>query len=504
MAPAVAAEVAKLRDRLAQARTLEQLGRYDESLAVARDASTATERLGYSPVHAEALVQVARALGERSTADTRKEAQKLYFDALTLAEAERHDQLTVEIWTQLVRLAARMDSNMAQAHEWWGQAYAWSRRNAPMLRLPGDDVDNQAELHYLLGQIYFRESEYGKAADEERRAIAAISVGSAHSLELSHYNAELANALERMGDVGKAIQLYERALAIATGALGATHPRVLMLRINYGIALKIAGRHDEARVVLQDALASMVPQYRDAHLDAARIHSLLSELDYGQGHLDRAAGHARMSLQIYERALSPEHVRTAEAYTNLANVEFMRRNYTEALTLYEHALMLRRRHFGGDHYQVGVAEVSVAETLFMLEHHDDAMVHVHEAERIFTRGSAREPEIQAWLFTVQGEILVAQQKFSAAVPVLERALGQFSDYVADQANHALAMWALARALREVGGDRNRVRSLAERAHTIFAGLGPTEAQERDAVAHFLAGLLQQGPEKRSDAGLGIK
>jgi tetratricopeptide (TPR) repeat protein len=395
-----------------------------------------------------------------------------------------------------------MDSNMTLAHEWWGQAYAWSRRNAPMLRLPGDDVDNQAELHYLLGEIYFRESVYAKAADEERRAIAAISTGSTHSLELSRYNAALANSLERMGDVGKAIQLYEHAIAIATEALGETHPRVIQLRINYGMALKVAARHDEARRVLQGALASMAPQVREAHPDAARIHGFLSELEYSQGHLDRAVEHARMSLHIYERTMSPEHVSIAEAYRNLANVEFMRRNYTEALTLYENALTLRRHHFGADHYQVGLVEVSVAETLLALQHHDDAMTHVLEAERIFARGSAREPEIQAWLFTVRGEILVAQRKFGAAVPVLERALGEFGNDVADQTNHALAMWALARALHELGADRDRVRSLAEHAHTILAGLGPTAEHERDIVASFLARLPQQATGNPSNRGAG--
>jgi len=253
------------------------------------------------------------------------------------------------------------------------------------------------------------------------------------------------------------------------------------------------------RAWLLDALASMAPQYRATHPDAARIHGFLSELEYSQGHLERAAEHARMSLQIYERALSPEHVSIAEAYRNLANVEFMRRNYTEALTLYEHALALRRRHFGADHYQVGLAEVNVAETLLALERHDEAMAHVLEAERIFARGSAREREIQAWLFTVRGEILAAQRKFVAAVPVLERALGQFSNDVADQTNHALAMWTLARALHELGEARERVRSLAEGAHMIFARLGPTAEHERDAVAHFLAGLSRRAPESHSNS-----
>ncbi|HEX7842594.1 MAG TPA: tetratricopeptide repeat protein, partial [Kofleriaceae bacterium] len=492
-----AAEVAAVRDRLAHARTLELLGRYDESLAIAREASATAERLGYPPVHAEALVQVARALDPRSTTETRAEAQKLYFEALNIAEAERHDQLAVEIWSKLVMLAVRMDSNMAQAHEWWGQAYAWSRRNALAVRGVGDRADDQAELHYLLGEIYFRESEYAKAADEERRAVAAVSRGPAHPLELSRYDGALAKALDRLDARDEAMQLHERAVAIATETLGAGHPRVLLLEINYGWALENRGRNAEARSVLEGALASMAPRDRESHLNAAKIHGLLSALELSEGHLDRAAEHARVSLQIYERALSPDHLSVAEAYMNLANVELMRRNLSDALALSQRGLSLRRRHLGGDHRNVGLAEGAVAEALLNLERYDDAMVHLIEAERILQSSSGHERAIQAWILTVRGEILTGKHKFGAAVQVLENALRLFGDDAADLLNQALARWALARALHELGKDPSRVRSLAERAHASFSGLGAEGAHDRDAVARFLARLPRPAPPSPS-------
>jgi serine/threonine protein kinase/tetratricopeptide (TPR) repeat protein len=493
--PAVAAEVAKVRDRLAQARTLEQLGRYDESLAIARQVSGSTLQLGYPPVHAEALVQVARALGERSTADTRKEAQKLYFDALTVAEGERHDQLTVEIWTQLVRLATRMDSSMAQAHEWWGQAYAWSRRNAPMLRLPGDDVDNQAELHYLLGEIYYREGEYGKAADEERRAIAAVSTGSAHALELSRYDGALALSLERLDAPDQALQLHERALELATRTLGAGHPEVLTLEIRYGSSLVKTSHLDRARVVLAGALASIPARERDAQLNAAVIHALLSDVECWAGRLDRAEDHGRASLEIYKRTLSPDHVRLADAYINLANVAFKRRRFDQALVLFQDALALRRRHLGNDQDVVGVHEGNIAETLINLDRPDEAIAHLVEAERILTHGSGNKREVRAWLRTVRGEILAGQRRFAAAVPVLEQALTLFSDDDADPTNRGLALWTLARSLRELGRDESRVRALATRAQAVFASLGAVGSYDRDAVARFLDRLPPTDPPR---------
>jgi tetratricopeptide (TPR) repeat protein len=185
---------------------------------------------------------------------------------------------------------------------------------------------------------------------------------------------------------------------------------------------------------------------------------------------------------------------------NLANVEFMRRNFADALSLYERALTLRRRHLGGDHYQVGVVEVNVAETHLALKHYDAAMSHLVEAERIFARGSGHERLIQGWMFSVRGQILVAQRKFGAAIPELERALGLFSGDLADPINHALATWALARALHGLGRDADRVRSLAESAEAMLAPLGAVEAHDREAIAHFLTELPPRLPAGQSNPG----
>jgi len=476
--PPVAAKVATIRDQLARALTLERLGRYEESLALARDASTLAKGLGYLPVHAEALAQIARALDGRGSAGARDEAEPLYFEALDIAEAERHDQLTAEIWNRLVLLAVRLDSGMKQAHAWW-------QRNAAAVRRVGGNDADQAKLHHMLGEIYYRESAYAKAADEDRAAIAAIARVPTRQLELSRYDDGLAKSLERLDDLDEALRLHERALAIATEALGASHPDVIKRQLNYGKALEKRGQLDRARSVLEDALEKIPARYRDSHLDAGRIHGFLSEVDYYAGRVDRAAEHARASLAIYQRALPTGHVLFAEAYTHLANAESKRRNFHDALAMYEDALALDRRHFGDDHYQTGLNEGNVAEMLVELERYDEAMTHLMEAERIFKRNSGRERETQAWMLTVRGEILAGQRQLGAAIPVLEQALKLFDDNVVDPGNRVLVMWTLARALHGLGRDADRVRSLAAGAHAIFAAQGVEGAPNRDAVARFL-------------------
>src|SRR5262249_16975511 len=156
----------------------------------ARDADRTTERLKYPAVHAEALVQIARALDGTQTAERRREAEGLYFQALDIAEATRHDQLVATIWTKLVVLALEMESGAQQALERWHRADAAVRRI-------GSSAYDAAQVHHLRGQIYFfRDSKYADAEREENAAIEAISDAPERLLELSRYRDALANAVE--------------------------------------------------------------------------------------------------------------------------------------------------------------------------------------------------------------------------------------------------------------------------------------------------------------------
>jgi tetratricopeptide (TPR) repeat protein len=472
----IAGKVAAVRDQVARAFTLEMLGRVEESLAIAREASALAGGMGYPPVHAEALAQTARAAYARGTAEARGEAERLYFEALDRAEAARHDELAAQIWHLLVLRA--VDANGEQALAWW-------RRNEAAVRRLGDHPYEEAKLHHVRGRLYYAESRYAEAADAQRRAIAAIERAPAHRLELSRYYDALANALAPLDQLDEAIGLHERALAIAAEALGAGHPNIVMQKANLGQALVWRGRLERATSVLEEALASLGARDREAHPLAARLHAHLSKRYYRGGVLDRAVEHARTSLEIHRRARSPDAL-IAEALVNLGDAEFKRGSFDGARAEYERALALQRGELPGDHYLIGVTEGNLAEALYELGRYAEAMPHLLEAERIFERVVSRKN--LAWILTVRGALLTGQRQPAAAIPVLERALGLFDEHEVDPTNQVQAIWTLARALHELGRDGERVRSLAERAQAIYAAQGASSAHKRDAVARFIDGL----------------
>jgi serine/threonine protein kinase/tetratricopeptide (TPR) repeat protein len=473
---AIADQVTAVRKELARALVAENLGRTEDSLVIARQADAATQHLKYPPLRAEVLAQIARALHGRSTKDARDEAQRLYFEALDIAEAERHDALAAAIWGRLVRLTIQMDAGTEQAHAWW-------RRYEAAVRRIGDSPYDRAKLHNLLGQIYLHESKYADAADEANHAITAISSAPEQRVELSRYYGDLANALLCQGRVDDAIGMYETALKLATDALGQAHPLAIRVQMNYGNALGRAGQRTRAVSVLEAALANLAATHRDSHLDAGKLHAFLSDLSLLEGRLDDAAAHGHDSLQIYLRAGAPDSLR-AEAYDNLGAVEQARSNFKDALALYEKALMLRQRNLSSDHYQIALEEGYIAESLLRLSRYGEAMAHVREAERIFGRAQAPDRADQGWLQAVRGEVLLGQRQLDAAVDVLQRAL-LLIDHASAPRHAANATWALTRALYGLGKDPGRVRELAERARALFATLGTREARNHEAVIQFI-------------------
>ena len=477
---AIAHDVAAVREQLARALALENLGRTEESLTIARAARLVSERLPYPPVQAEALAQVARALDGRATAEARTESEVLYFQALDLAEAHRHDLLAAVIWNRLVRLATRMDPGTGQAHAWW-------RRNEAAVRRIGATAIEQARLHHLLSELDYRDGRYAEAVDEANRAITAIAGLANQELELSQYYDVLARALERQDRFDEAFGLREQALKIVGDSLGASHPRLIKLQIGYGRALAKRGQPARARSVLEAALSSMPAKYRETSVDAAGLLGFLSELACAEGRLDDAATYGRESLRIYQSTTKASERHLAEAYVDLGNVELRRKHFAEALAMYSDALELRHPHLSRDHYQLGVNEGSIADALVGLARYDEAIVHVHEAERIFEHSAAEDRETRAWILTVHGEALVGLHQLEAAVALLERALPLFEGAL-DPSNPPRAEWALARALHGLGRDASRVRQLAELARGQFAALGPPEAANRDTVKSFLEQL----------------
>jgi tetratricopeptide (TPR) repeat protein len=311
----LAVKVAQVRNKLREAEQCELASDAEQALAIARQACADSEQLNYPPVHAEALVQVARAYDGWQMRTACAQARPLYEEALEIAEAAGHAQLVAVILRRLVELVLRLDSTKVQAKGY--------------------------------------------------------------------------------------LDKLERAIARIRPTLGASHPDVIVLRTNYGLALKSQGNHELARTELAAALAGLSSAGGEASLDGGILHTYLSDVAYEQNDPTEALGHGNAALEIYQHTEAPPH-RRAEAYTNIGNAEFKRKNYVGALAAYEAALEIRLPHLGNEHFQLGVNQGSIAETLAQWPggDKDKARGHLNEARRILARVLRESQAVRQWLDSV--------------------------------------------------------------------------------------------------------
>jgi tetratricopeptide (TPR) repeat protein len=439
--PAEIAEAVELvLDQVSKARELERSGHAEDSLVLARQASVAAGQLAYAPLQAEAFVQVARALDGRQDAEARREAEALYFVALDIAEADHRDALAAMIWIRLVQLAIHQDPDTRQAYAWW-------RRASAAVRRIGNPACERAKIHYLRCEIDYRNGAFG---DAEREASEAIRALSAHEPtdqrqychELARYRGAYAKSLEPQNRLREALEHHLDALGLARQALDPSHPDVIKLQMNYGLALKNDGKLQDARRELETASTSMRPERCAARVDAGILQTYLSDVNYETNELDEAVKCGRRGLELHESAGAPAH-RRAEACTSIANAELKRRNFKAALEGYQQALSLRATSCGSEGYQVGVNQGSIAEALCGLARYGEAIDRLADAERILAGG--HDLQVKAWILTVRGEILVGQQQLAEAIAVLGQALELLAE-TPDSSNYMQAQLALARAV----------------------------------------------------------
>ncbi|HWN69900.1 MAG TPA: tetratricopeptide repeat protein, partial [Haliangium sp.] len=477
-APEIASAVAEARRRLAEVRVQDQLGRYREAEAAAAAELGRARALGYRPLVGETLLALGRATARRADTEHVDAATAHLVDALDIAEGTRDDALAAEIWLELVHVARKHHDTTAQAHE-------WARRARAAVERVGDPPREHGAILHETGSVHYRDGQYADAERLQRGAIERF-VGAELRVAMAGAQHSLANTLHAAGKHDEAAALYRQARSSIREALGAGHPSEARLLRDHALGLVEIGRLDEARVLLQDALAIWRAAYDEHHLEVGRIHLALANVAQQRGELEQALAHAQESVRIHERALGAGHATLAEAYGMVGVVELRRERYDASLAAYQRALDIQRQSLGSDAPMVGVTELNLAETLTRLGRHAEALAAFDRAERILTGSAYDVPAIMAVLWKGRGVALWARSDRRGAVDSLERSLTLFAAQPGQDLERAEALWTLAQALTvNPRAASQRARDLAGEARRIFAVSGAAGERPAQAIAAWL-------------------
>ena len=194
----------------------------------------------------------------------------------------------------------------------------------------------------------------------EQAALEAAAVLDSDDERMSLLQDRLGIALQSMGDLPRAKDLLERALASDLKNLGEDHQSVATARSNLALVLKELGDLLRARELLELALASDLKNLGEDHQSVATARSNLALVFQDLDDLAPAKELLELALASYLKTLGEDHRFVATVRSNLALVLKGLGDLRGAKELHELALASDLKNLGEDHPSVAVRRFNLA------------------------------------------------------------------------------------------------------------------------------------------------
>jgi len=321
-APSAKVELAMLQAQVAQARALNESGRYKAGLQTAQAAVAGTRKLGYRPLLAEALMVQGWLLDHL---DDMKGAEKSFVEAVWAAEAGRDDEVKVLAASSLVQNVGNQQMRPVEGHLWAGLA------RATLNRLGGRD-----DLYVNL----------------------ALSEG---------------NMLASEGKYPMALGSYQHALELSRRALPVEHPWVAAIYENIGTTQAALGNRPGAIEALKKAVELNERIHGPQHPSTASSHNNLASALLEEGDARGALENAQNALEVWTARLGPDHREVAVAHNNVGTALAMLGRYGEALDHHVRALAIKEKTLPKNHPGLGYALEGMGHAYLQLGRPQDAV-----------------------------------------------------------------------------------------------------------------------------------
>jgi len=304
----------------------------------------------------------------------------------------------------------------------------------------------------------------------------------------------LVSETEELDEAEDLIPVVEAAVARAG------NPTKLQLGLdsNVGSLRTAQGRYDEARALLERALATAE---RELPREDPALSSTLNRLANAlarQGNLVEARAYLERTITLQEETLGPEHPYIAMALHNLGGVIFRSGAYEESLAVYQRSLAMKEKLLGADHRDLSNTLSNLGITLRNLGRYAEARPYLERAVVIAEASfGVDHPSYAQAMLNVAG-VVGSLGSYDEAIPMFERAFALLEQRVgADHPDLADVLIEMGN-LRNATGDHAGARRDLERARRILeASVGRDHADTAAAVASLADVLVNE--DKLQDA-----
>jgi serine/threonine-protein kinase len=395
------------------------------------------------------------------------------------------------------------------------------RRYASVERL-AEDVERHLEGRPVLARPDTLAYRSGKFVKRHRIGVAVGTLAAAalltSAVTLAVQSARLRSALGRAeavtrflqetlgsanpyGGVGRdatVVEVLERTVAKIDASFAGQPETEATVRATVGATFRDLGRYDEARPLLEKALATRRRVLGPHHPDVATSLLDLGELLQQKGELAPAEALGREALAIMRGAFGPDSLEAANALSEVATILRKKGDYDQAEADLREALDILRGQLPGDDPRVARILRMLGSVLHDKGDYAGAEPHLREALDILRR---KLPESSAEITVALREhavLLTDKGDFATAEPIFRQILDRQRARLGDE--HSIIAESLTNLARVVGerGDLKQAASLQGRALEIFRKVyGEESAYAARAATNLGIMLLQSGEHQKA-------
>ncbi len=395
---ATRAKVERLRDDLAQAKVLEDAGKFAVALGIAEGAAKQAAETGYSPLEAEAQLRrgsLLNALGRYEESATTLRA------AFLAALGSRHASVALRAACELIVVQSLGLSRPAEA-ESWGQLGRAVLQSAP---------DPEAEARWLnaMGVLYLNLGKYDQAYDHLTRGLAIRErlTGPGAQRAVGTSLLDLGVVCDERGEHEQARAHYLRALAIWEKEVGADHPSVAPIVNNLGILAWEHGDYAAAETYYRRAMKIEADAFGvDAEPPSTGLMLVnLALVHHDAGREVEALDYYRRALATTEKQLGKTHPMVIWSLQGLGRIAAKRQQLDEARAHFERVLTIcgAEQCRGEEKHALAESEFGLAQLLARGKRADKRARTLAEEARGFLQqiksvgAKRRLAEVEAWL-----------------------------------------------------------------------------------------------------------
>jgi len=214
-----------------------------------------------------------------------------------------------------------------------------------------DNTLDAAQTLAYLGNLYRATGKYAQAEEQLMRALAI------RQKYLKENNEWIAASYNDLGlvysqiDNDKALEFYEKALAIYEKLHGNDHPKIAIAKTNIGFIYRKLELYGDATNNFESALKTWEKIYPQPHPTKGFLLFSLGETYQKIGNAQAANGYFDRALTMYEQSYGKKHPDIASVLNAIGNVRLSENKYDDALSYFQRALQANVSNFSSNDFK---------------------------------------------------------------------------------------------------------------------------------------------------------